>query len=294
MPDTGPEISDFITELDAAIEAHMDWTHRILRCAVLRTSPGEDVLAPAAHCLCRFGRWFSANLAQFEKLDKANAHHLHLVHQSMHDATRAICSDLLAGLPGQDQDLALFEKTQSELIQLLAGFKTRFVADLLQHDALTGLPLRHGIEAQFLDIQKHCRRTHNLLYLVMIDVDHFKGVNDRYGHPVGDLALRHLADTLKHNLRPSEPLYRFGGEEFLLLLQCRTPEAAAAAARRLLYAVRHTPLALPSGEPLPLTVTLGLAQVADDEPLSSAVERADRALYAGKNAGRDRFELARD
>ena len=294
MPDSGPEISDFVTELDAAIEAHMDWTHRILRCAVLRSAPGEDVLAPAAHCLCRFGRWFSANLEQFEKLDKANAHRLQVVHRSMHDATRAICADILTGQPGQDRDLELFEQTQSELIQLLAGFKARFMADLMQHDPLTGLPLRHGIETQFLDIQKNCRRTHHLLYLGMIDVDHFKRVNDRYGHPVGDLALRHLADTLKHNLRPSEPLYRFGGEEFLLLLQCRSPEAAAAAARRLLYAIRHTPVPLPGGEQLPLTVTLGLAQVADDESLPSALERADRALYTGKHAGRDRFELALD
>ncbi|HLD66830.1 MAG TPA: diguanylate cyclase [Pseudomonas sp.] len=294
MPDSGPEISDFITELDAAIEAHMDWTHRILRCAVLRTTPGEDVLAPAAHCLCRFGRWFSANLKQFEKLDKANARHLQVVHQAMHDATRVICTDLLAGQPGQERDLLIFGKSQSELVHLLTGFKTHFVADLMQHDPLTGLPLRHGIEAQFLDIQKNCRRTHNLLYLVMIDVDHFKRVNDRYGHPVGDLALRHLADTLKRNLRPSEPLYRFGGEEFLLLLQCRSPEAAAAAARRLLYAVRHTPVPLQSEEPLLLTVTLGLAQVADDETLTCAVERADRALYAGKKAGRDRFEVALD
>jgi diguanylate cyclase (GGDEF)-like protein len=289
-----PKADGFITELDAAVEAHMDWTRRVLRCAVLRVSPGEDVLAPLAHTLCRFGRWFLSNKTHFEKLDVQKTRRLEAVHQTMHDAIRAICEDVLAGQPGQGAHLEVFEQTQSELIHLLAEFKTQFVENVVRDDPLTGLPLRYAIESEFIQIQKSCKRNNTLFYAVMIDVDHFKYVNDRYGHPVGDITLRHLADTLKRIVRPNEPLYRFGGEEFFLLMQCPTPEGAAEAARRLINAVHASPIPIPQGEPLALTITLGLACVGDDETMASAVERADRALYEGKRAGRDRFVIAGD
>jgi len=292
MQDFSSETADFSGELDAAVEAHLDWTRRVLRCAVLRTAPADDVLAPMSHTLCRFGRWFALNKARFEKLDAPRTRRLETVHQTMHEAIRAICADVLSGQPGQGAHLETFEQTQSELIKLLAGFKTRFLASAVRQDPLTGLPLRYDIENEFHRIRKNCRRNHTLFYIGMIDIDHFKLFNDRYGHPVGDIALRHLADTLKNIVRPNEPLYRFGGEEFLLMMQCQSPEGAKAAAQRLVNAVRSAPVQIPQGESPALTVTLGLAHVEVDETMDSAIERADRALYEGKRAGRDRYVIA--
>lgn len=292
MPNLSAQTDSFIVELDAAVEAHMEWTRRILRCAVLRAAPGEDVLEPMAHTLCRFGRWFQTNLTHFDALDAQATRRVELVHQTMHDAIHSICTDVLNGKPGQLADLEAFERSQSELLGLLAQFKTLIISNAVRHDPLTGLPLRYGIETDFTLLQKEARRFRNLLYVVMIDIDHFKRVNDSYGHPVGDLVLRHLADTMKQGLRGNEPLYRFGGEEFLWLMQ--TPSAAEAeqSASRLLTAIRTTPIPIPDGEPLMLTVTLGLAQVGDPEELASAIKRADAALYDGKKAGRNRYIFA--
>ncbi len=103
------------------------------------------------------------------------------------------------------------------------------------------------------------------------------------------MVLRHLADTLARITRPNEPLYRFGGEEFLFLIQRQAPDGAAAAAQRFINAVRSELVPIPQGKPLALTVTLGLACVGEDELMARAVERADRALYSGKRAGRDRY-----
>ncbi|MDP1646404.1 MAG: GGDEF domain-containing protein [Thiobacillus sp.] len=208
----------------------------------------------------------------------------------MHDAIRSICADVLAGQPGQNADLEAYE--QSELLDLLARFKTLILSNAVRHDPLTGLPLRYGIESDFNLCQKDAKRNRSLLYVVMIDVDHFKRINDSYGHPVGDLALRHLAGTMKRTLRSNEPLYRFGGEEFLWLLQCNSIEEAEQSAHRLLTTIRTTPIPIADVQPITLTVTLGLAQVGEQEELSSAVKRADAALYEGKNAGRDRCVIA--
>ena len=294
MPDFSPELENFIIELDAAVEAHMSWTRRVMRCAVLHTSPGEDVLSPSAHTLCRFGRWFMSKQSDFEKMSLQNTQRLIAVHQSMHDAIRSICANVLAGRPAQSAHLDVFEQTQAELIELLAEFKTQFLATAVRHDPLTGLPLRYGLEQEFIQLQKLCRRNKLLLYVVMIDVDHFKLVNDNYGHSVGDIALRHLVDTIKRNIRPGEPLYRFGGEEFLLLMQTQSPEEAASAAKRLINVVRDAPVLIPQNKPLAMTITIGLSLAGQDEKLDSVIERADRALFEGKRAGRDRYVIASD
>lgn len=294
MPDLSSESESFTRELDAAVEAHLGWSRRVMRCAVLHTSPGEDVLAPLAHTLCRFGRWFVSNQAVFEKLSLPNTQRLLAVHQAMHDAIRSICLDILAGRPGQSADLEAFERTQAELIHLLAEFKTGFLASAVRHDHLTGLPLRYGLEEEFAELQRICKRSRLMLYVAMIDVDHFKRINDSHGHPVGDIALCHLVDTLKSHIRPGQPLYRFGGEEFLLLMQTRSADEAALAAQRLITLVRETPLLVPQIGTLALTITMGLCHASEDVELHAAIECADKALFEGKRAGRDRCVIAPD
>jgi len=293
MPDLPVETDALVAELDAAVEAHMDWSRRILRCALLRTPPsGEDVLDPMAHTLCRFGAWFTVNRGEFESLDAASVQRLDVVHQSMHDAIRSLCTQVMAGQPGFTGDLDEFEASQAELINLLANYKTLILSNAVRHDPLTGLPLRYNIENDFTLYQKEVRRNRTLLYMVMIDVDHFKLINDTYGHQVGDQVLRHIANTLKQSLRADEPLYRFGGEEFLWLLKCRSPEEARKSARRTLASVGTTPVPIDDGETLRLTITMGLALVGETEDLYSAIKRADSAMYEGKQSGSNRYVIA--
>jgi diguanylate cyclase len=290
--DLSVDTNGFIAELDAAVAAHMDWTRRILRCVLLQSPPGEDVLDPEAHTLCHFGGWFRTNRDHFEILDAPSAARVGAVHQTMHDAIRSICGAVLAGRTGREADLEAFEQSQSELLALLARFKTLILSSAIRRDPLTQLPLRYGIENDFALYQKEARRNRTLLYLVIIDVDHFKPINDTYGHPVGDRVLRHLADTLKRSLRDDEPLYRYGGEEFLWLLKCKSATEARQSARRVLAIVGTTPVPIDDNEVLRLTVTLGLTPVGEREDLENAVKRADQALYEGKNNGRNRYVIA--
>lgn len=290
MHEFAQEIDAFVAELDVAVAAHLDWVRRILRCVVTQATPGEDVLSHNAHTLCRFGTWFASKQGHFETLDATATQRVESVHQAMHNAIRTICSSVLDGQPARHDDLDDFEQTQAELLGLLARFKTLVLSSAQRHDPLTGLPLRHSIEYDFTLYQMDARRNHNRLYVVMIDVDHFKRINDGYGHPVGDTVLCHLADTLKRTLRGNEPLYRYGGEEFLLLVQCKTTEEAETVAERLVATVRNAP-ASAGNESLRLTVTLGAAEVGELETLASAIRRSDAALYEGKHAGRDRFVI---
>ena len=288
-----PPTVGFVAELDGAIQAHLDWTRRVLRCAVLRVSPGDDVLAADAHLRCSFGRWFVRCRAALDQVDAAAAQRVQDQHARMHAGVRRLCTDLLAGRPGDAAALDAFETSQSALIADLARLKTGFLARSARHDPLTGLPLRYGFEEEFVRFRALTERIGQTMVMAMADVDHFKRVNDRHGHGVGDQALRHVATVLRAQARAEEPVFRFGGEEFLLLLHAADPASAASAADRLLKALRDAPLTLADGQSLRLTLSTGLITVGRDESVSEAVARADAALYAAKHAGRDCWRWGR-
>jgi diguanylate cyclase (GGDEF)-like protein len=280
----------FVERLDGAIEAHMNWTRRILRCAVLRTRPDDDVMHRDAHLLCRFGRWFAQSRAAFLALNADKTQSIERAHHAMHDAIRRICDSVVTQQPGSESDLIAFEANQEELLRLLSEIKTQALTTAARHDPLTGLPMRYGIEQEFDLCLRDANRRGELLYAAMIDIDHFKLVNDTDGHPVGDAALKQFAATLRRSIQENEPLYRFGGEEFLLLLRATTAESARLALARLLDAIRSAPVVVDDLR-LSITATIGAARVAPEDDMAVSVAAADALLYQGKRGGRDRVVL---
>lgn len=130
------------------------------------------------------------------------------------------------------------------------------------------------------------------LSAMMLDVDHFKRVNDSYGHSVGDLVLRTVADICRANLRPSDLLGRYGGEEFAILLPDTDVSAALTIAERLRIAIANHPIQHEQAS-INLTVSIGVTGLSkDDNSVASLLDRADRGLYIAKETGRDRVTMA--
>lgn len=286
------KVEEFVTELDAAVESHLDWTRRVLRCAVSQASPGDDVLAHDAHCRCRFGRWIGNERERFNQIDEAATVRMFDQHERMHTAVRRLCAAIIADGRGATSDLEEFEASQRGLVAELARFKTTLLEHSARLDSLTGLPLRYGLEEEFARFRSLAGRLGKRIALMMIDVDHFKRVNDTYGHAVGDLALKHVAGILSRQARGDETIFRFGGEEFLQLIWVDAAAEAEAVADRLLQALRDHPMPLPENELLHLRASSGLAVVAHDEDMAQAIARADEALYAAKAGGRDCWRWA--
>ncbi|MBD9413834.1 GGDEF domain-containing protein [Pseudomonas sp. PDM16] len=156
----------------------------------------------------------------------------------------------------------------------------------LSHDALTNAYTRNIV----IDMAKRALASgRRPVSLLLLDIDHFKSVNDTLGHQVGDAVLQHVVVTLGATLRPDEPLGRYGGEEFLLLLRDANPEQAMLVAERLRQRVADT-VFNPNGEARTITLSIGCATATPDENLEQLLHRADAALYRAKRAGRNQVQ----
>jgi diguanylate cyclase (GGDEF)-like protein len=157
--------------------------------------------------------------------------------------------------------------------------------DMAVTDSLTGLYVRRYFMMKLQEEIHRADRYNKVLSVVMADLDHFKAINDTYGHAAGDRVLQAIAHYLRRNIRDVDVLARYGGEEFVFLLPDADKEAAVSLSERLRRGLED----LRVGELPALTVSLGIASYpADSERLEDLIQQADAALYAAKQAGRNR------
>ncbi|WP_248805768.1 GGDEF domain-containing protein [Pseudomonas sp. MWU13-2100] len=158
-------------------------------------------------------------------------------------------------------------------------------------DPLTGTGNRIAME-QALQREFELARRHNQpISVLMLDIDHFKQINDNHGHSVGDKVLKIVATSIKNQLRNVDRVFRYGGEEFLILLSNTHREAAALVGERLRYAAQAKDYDC-DAKLINLTVSLGCATLLPGESTESLLRRADNALYVAKREGRNRLTMA--
>jgi len=159
--------------------------------------------------------------------------------------------------------------------------------EISRHDTLTGLSNRRDMMEKLALLKARADRNGTPLSMLMIDMDHFKTINDNQGHDLGDRVLQKVAGILKARLRAQDLLARWGGEEFLIALADTDHNGALRAAEQFRAAVEDGGLSSASAA-MPVTITVGVAQYQPGEDLQSLITRADDQLYVGKRAGRNR------
>jgi diguanylate cyclase (GGDEF)-like protein len=171
-----------------------------------------------------------------------------------------------------------------------AALRTKQMQDLLiEHakiDPLTGLPNRRALDDRLAQEWARLLRHGGHLSVIMADIDHFKNVNDQFGHPVGDEVLRQVARLLADGCRESDMAARYGGEEFVVVAPETTAPAAAEFAERLRMSICSKPLAV-HGKAVEVTVSFGVADHEGRKTPEELVQAADEALYRAKAAGRN-------
>ncbi|MBD2388421.1 diguanylate cyclase [Cylindrospermum sp. FACHB-282] len=206
-------------------------------------------------------------------------------------------------LPAKDTDHSIQSSANNQIIlaHLSVGLrKAQKYRDLLRTndllstfalaDALTELKNRRALEWDLPRQIKKARQQGNSLSLIILDVDYFKKVNDAYGHLVGDRVLQLLSSRLRHSLRCQDTAFRYGGEEFVVLLANTTGEEALVVARRLNRIVDQEPFTISNQLAINVTISLGTAslETEDDEQGLTLLHRADQCLLEAKATGRNK------
>jgi len=160
-------------------------------------------------------------------------------------------------------------------------------------DALTGLVNRRAFSDWAQRELRRTQRYNDALSVILLDVDHFKQINDRYGHAAGDLVLGSVARQLMNGIRNCDVVARWGGEEFVLALPSTPLDGAREVAERARRRLENANIETNEGTPIPVTASFGVAQVDSQESLEQLIDRADRAMYTAKSSGRNRVECSR-
>lgn len=180
-----------------------------------------------------------------------------------------------------------YARKQGDTLEALRQLATR--------DQLTGMLNRREFDRIMAEEAERSQRFGQPLSLVMVDIDHFKAVNDTHGHPAGDAVLKEVAKILTAELRSVDRVARYGGEEFALILMQTGRPAAGEVAQRVVKAVASNPVVIEGGITLKLTISAGVAVLPNDvSRIELLVGAADRSLYAAKRGGRNRVVMYAD
>ncbi|MGS2742360.1 diguanylate cyclase [Halomonas sp. LS-001] len=193
---------------------------------------------------------------------------------------------------GSALEVMLFSLALADRIKILHSERETLVKDKLRFvnlsltDGLTGLYNRRYLNQHLEKCTDRIQHFHPLT-VIMIDIDHFKDFNDRWGHILGDRALVHVAGIMKSIVRDKDPICRYGGEEFTIVLQQQPIRKAFDIAERIRRELEQTPLKTDGGKDLYMTCTMGIAEYQLGESTDTFIHRADEALYRGKSQGRN-------
>jgi diguanylate cyclase len=275
-----------MVQLEQAMYNHEQWYRALTRTLVSRLPPDAADVETDAHRRCRFGQWYySAATAPLKEHPGFIA--LGSEHEQMHRLAAALLVRIADDRSVPASDFDRFSNTLERTRLEIQSLHKELDEALHNRDPLTGARNRNTMLTDLREQHALVKRGVQPCTLAMLDLDHFKHVNDTHGHVAGDRVLAATARCLHERLRPYDRLYRFGGEEFLLCLPNTVVVQALEVIERLRQAVAANAVEIEGAPALRVTASFGVAALEDSVQPELCLKRADKALYEAKQAGRN-------
>ncbi len=284
---------DILTMIEEAVREHFDWLARFHRVLICGGKASRDIISEQSRYLSRFGAWIDAHRGD-QLIGQPVIQNLIQLHDQMRDDASFLAQKNAHGHPITTMEYDLLSGKITAFFALAHQVRDAFQHARSDLDPLTGLHNRQVMMIEIAREQERAIRSQTPCCLVLADIDHFKKINDTYGHTIGDRVLQAVALHLMAGCRPYDQVYRSGGEEFLLCL----PNAALAEGRDIAERLRTTIAQSPvqirtqsSAVKVNVTLSLGIVPIEEKVSLEKNIERADAALYDAKYRGRNRTSL---
>ena len=294
IPATGYNSSDLLKALeglDQGIVGHTKWLkglHRSLICC--HEEPNEEDIKSDAHYTCQFGKWYyEENHPELDRLDLFVE--IGAQHKKMHDLARQV---LLKELKKESINIDDYDAFMDQAINFkldVRRLQYQIIEEVCVVDHLTGAWNRHSMTMRLNQEHERVVRNGNCSSICMLDLDHFKEVNDQFGHTCGDRVLKRLVDICTTNLRSYDSIFRYGGEEFLICLPDIEPVDAFPLLERLRQAIESESFCHKDGERVSITASFGISHMCGDKSIDDVIIEADQALLLAKNQGRNCIRL---
>lgn len=281
------EAMTILKEMDKALAFHMQWRNALHHMLICGEPVDPAYIAHDAHGQCNFGRWYQGLPPTIQKGEPGIAH-LEQPHQRMHDAARELLLRFRADGKVEPETYDAFIGLATAFKQTIREYQFDLVQRVCSVDQLTGTWNRNAMTSRLAEEAERAVRGDRNLSICLLDLDNFKLVNDKLGHPVGDQVLHFVARFLKENLRGYDSMFRYGGEEFLICLPDTSLDLAEKLIDRVREKLQETPIELPDQPMIRVTASFGVASLGQDKDISTAIERADHALLCAKAKGRNR------
>lgn len=279
-----------LRELDAGLMDHTSWLKVLHRSMVSGSEPSPSDLLPDAHCHCRFGLWYYKSphpeLQEgpwFKKIGE--------FHETMHGYARQLLAKRNSGEPVSPEEYDRFMDMAIRFKLEVRSLQSDIINRVCEVDHLTGARNRNSMHFKLMEEHDRMSRNDQPCCLCMMDIDHFKQINDTYGHIAGDGVLQAAIHFLSKKMRRYDTIFRYGGEEFLFCLPNTESHEAFTIVDRLRIELAAMPIHIRGHGDIHITASFGLASMNPDEPVDDGILKSDHALLCAKTGGRNRVCL---
>jgi diguanylate cyclase len=283
---TREELQRTLAQLEQALIHHQQWHSAVLRAISCKLLVDKRDVGPEPYRKCRFGEWYYSDATlNLRELPEFIA--LGEKHKLMHLMAVQLLLEAQKDGPVNVSDYDSFANALEVMRLELSALEHELESQLYNHDALTGAITRFGILPACREQQELVKRGLQTCCIAMVDLDNFKRINDQYGHLAGDQVLTAFGHYTMENLRSYDKVFRYGGEEFLLLMQHTELAAGYDLLERLREGIASLPINIGGKKPIRITASFGLAFLDPNSPVEASIDRADKAMYRAKAAGKN-------
>ena len=281
------ELQETLQQLNQAIYNHEQWSKDLVRSMICRLPYDTRDIADDAHHHCRFGQWYYGTPPQALR-DHPAFKAIGTEHRRMHQvASRLLLASVNESL-GAPQDYDNFINFTDRLRLEIYSLKHEIEELINTRDTLTGAENRFNMLSRLRELLELVKRGIQECSIAIMDLDHFKAVNDTYGHAAGDQVLVAWVSYIKQHLRPYDRVYRYGGEEFLLSYPGTDLQTAQELIERLRKGLSEIAIGDDETKAIMVTASFGITILDPSLSVEESINRADTALYSAKKAGRNR------